>query len=137
MNTDKETPVRPNYEGDGYDNQGNMIYDIWYCPRCGEGYEVDYDDYEYCPKCGQHIDWSIEDNKEITNEDKLKFVILDIENMLGELTKMITLSGRTFDDEISLIHNDIKEIWAIAHDVNMGRLDEVYTELKQMYEECL
>ena len=49
------------YEGDGCDKDGKIIYDTWICPCCGERYEVDYDDYEHCPKCGQVIDWSEED----------------------------------------------------------------------------
>lgn len=47
----------PDYEGDGVDKDGNIIYDTWICPNCGEKYEVDYDVYEYCPKCGQAIQW--------------------------------------------------------------------------------
>lgn len=53
---EKQTPQSPTYEGDGYWN-GQLIYDTWVCPCCGQTYEVDYDNYEYCPKCGQHIDW--------------------------------------------------------------------------------
>ena len=53
----KQIPKKPDYEGDGYDNNGNMIYDTWVCPKCGEEYEVDYDDYKYCPNCGQRLDW--------------------------------------------------------------------------------
>ena len=53
---EKQTPKAPDYEGDGYDNKGELIYDTWICPNCGERYEVDYDDYEHCPKCGQAID---------------------------------------------------------------------------------
>ena len=44
----------PDYEGDGYAD-GQMVYDTWICPNCGEHYEVDYDDYDFCPKCGQRI----------------------------------------------------------------------------------
>lgn len=55
---DKETPMKPNYEGDGFDKDGNVIYDTWICPCCEERYEVDYDDYKYCPNCGQKIDRS-------------------------------------------------------------------------------
>lgn len=40
---------------------GQLVYDTWVCPCCGQSYEVDYDDYEYCPKCGQKIDWSDEE----------------------------------------------------------------------------
>lgn len=53
---DKQKPMKPEYEGDGYAD-GQLVYDTWICPNCGERYEVDYDDYAYCPKCGQAIDW--------------------------------------------------------------------------------
>ena len=45
------------YEGDGYDDSGNLIYDTWICPNCEKDHEVDYDDYDFCPNCGQAIDW--------------------------------------------------------------------------------
>lgn len=54
---DKETAKKPDYEGDGYDDNGEIIYDTWICPNCGKRYEVDYDDYDYCPNCGQKLDW--------------------------------------------------------------------------------
>lgn len=59
----KEKAERPEMYGDGYDPDGNMIYDAWDCPRCGTSYEIDYDHYDYCPNCGQKIDWSGEDEK--------------------------------------------------------------------------
>lgn len=49
---------KPDMEGDGYDDNGELIFDTWICPSCGQRYEIDYDDYEYCPNCGQHIDTS-------------------------------------------------------------------------------
>lgn len=55
---EKTIPKQPNLEGDGYDENGNLIYDTWICPCCEEHYEVDYDNYEHCPKCGQTIDRS-------------------------------------------------------------------------------
>lgn len=55
---EKQMPKKPTYEGDGYDENGNLIYDTWICPCCEEYYEVDYDNYEHCPKCGQAIDGS-------------------------------------------------------------------------------
>lgn len=58
---EKQKPKNPDYEGDGCDKDGKIIYDTWICPSCGERYEVDYDNYEYCPKCGQRIDMSEED----------------------------------------------------------------------------
>lgn len=53
---DKQMPMKPEYEGDGYDDNSNLIYDIWICPNCGKRYEVDYDDYKFCPECGQKIE---------------------------------------------------------------------------------
>lgn len=53
----RRTPTKPYYEGDGYDDKGELIYDTWICPNCGERFEVDYDDYKYCPECGQKLDW--------------------------------------------------------------------------------
>ena len=55
---EKQTPKRPNLEGDGYDTNGNLVYDTWICPNCEKHYEVDYDNYDYCPNCGQKIDWN-------------------------------------------------------------------------------
>lgn len=54
---EKQQPVRVDYEGDGY-SDGQLVYDTWICPNCGQRYEVDYDNYNYCPNCGQHIDLS-------------------------------------------------------------------------------
>lgn len=54
----KEKAERPDVYGDGYDPDGNLIYDTWDCPRCGVSYEIDYDHYDYCPNCGRKIDWS-------------------------------------------------------------------------------
>ena len=51
---EKQTAKRPDYEGDGYAD-GQLVYDTWICPCCGERYEVDYDDYDYCPNCGQKL----------------------------------------------------------------------------------
>ena len=55
---EKQMPKIPNVWGDGYDDKGNMIYDMYSCPNCGKNYEIDYDHYEYCPKCVQHMDKS-------------------------------------------------------------------------------
>lgn len=54
----KQIPQQPDFEGDGYDDSGNLIYDTWICPNCGDRYEVDYEIHQYCPMCGQRIDWS-------------------------------------------------------------------------------
>lgn len=61
---EKQIPKRPHLEGDGYDDNGYMIYDTWICPCCEKHYEVDYDKYEHCPNCGQKIDWSDDDDEE-------------------------------------------------------------------------
>lgn len=58
--SEKATPIRPNYEGDGYDENGNMIYDIAHCPKCEHTFEEGVNDWgsAYCPDCGQRLDWS-------------------------------------------------------------------------------
>ena len=53
-------PNQPDFEGDGYGDDGKIIFDEWLCPCCETRYEVDYDDYKFCPNCGQAIDWSDE-----------------------------------------------------------------------------
>ena len=53
----KQKAKTPDFEADGY-YCGELVYDTWICPGCGEHYEIDYDKHEYCPCCGQRIDWS-------------------------------------------------------------------------------
>lgn len=53
----KQIPEKPHFEGDGYDDSGELIYDTWICPNCGDRYELDYEIHQYCPMCGQRIDW--------------------------------------------------------------------------------
>lgn len=55
---ERQKPKIPDIWGDGCDDEGNIIYDMYNCPNCGKSYEVDYDDYKYCPECGQAIDRS-------------------------------------------------------------------------------
>lgn len=55
---EKQIPKKLDYEGDGYDENGNLIYDTFICPNCGKHYEVDYEEYDFCPECGQALDWS-------------------------------------------------------------------------------
>lgn len=55
---EKQTPKKPDLDGDGYGDDGVLIYDTWICPCCGKRYEIDYEEYDYCPNCGQAIDWS-------------------------------------------------------------------------------
>lgn len=55
---ERQKPQIPNIWGDGCDDSGNVIYDMYDCPNCGKSYEIDYDDYKYCPECGQAVDRS-------------------------------------------------------------------------------
>ena len=59
---EKQIAKKPDIEGDGYDPDGNLVYDTWICPTCGVSYEIDYDKYDYCPSCGQKIDWEAVEN---------------------------------------------------------------------------
>lgn len=54
---EKQVPEKPELQGD---TEGNLVYDMWVCPRCHKRYELEYDDYCYCPACGQRIDWDNE-----------------------------------------------------------------------------
>ena len=56
----KQVPKKPELQGDGYDPEGNLVYDMWVCPCCNKRYELEYDEYCYCPNCGQRIDWGNE-----------------------------------------------------------------------------
>lgn len=56
--TEKQKPKIADIWGDGYDDDGNLVYDTYECPNCGSTYELGYQDYKYCPECGQAIDWS-------------------------------------------------------------------------------
>ena len=53
---EKQQPEQPQLWGDGY-SDGELVYDMWNCPRCNKEYEVDSDRYDYCPNCGQRIAW--------------------------------------------------------------------------------
>lgn len=55
---ERQKPKIPNIWGEGYDEESNLVYDMYNCPNCGKSYEVDYHDYKYCPECGQAIDRS-------------------------------------------------------------------------------
>lgn len=55
---EKQIPKKPNIEGDGYDPEGNFVYDTWISPNCDTEYELEYEEHEYCPKCGELIDWT-------------------------------------------------------------------------------
>lgn len=53
---ERKKPQPPDIWGDGYDKEGNIIYDMYDCPGCGQSYEID-DKYKHCPECGQAINW--------------------------------------------------------------------------------
>ena len=55
---EKQMPKKPDLGGDGYDENGELIYDTGYCPNCRHIFEVDYDATMCCPVCGQALDWS-------------------------------------------------------------------------------
>ncbi len=55
---EKQIPKKPNIYGDGYDNDGNLIYDTYDCPSCHTSYEMEYEKYDCCPSCGQVLDWN-------------------------------------------------------------------------------
>lgn len=52
---EKQKPKIPDIWGDGC-SDGQLVYDSYECPNCGEIYEIDCDRYNYCPNCGQRID---------------------------------------------------------------------------------
>lgn len=54
----KQIPEKPDLEGDGYDENGELIYDTGYCPDCRHVFEVYYDAPKHCPDCGKALDWS-------------------------------------------------------------------------------
>lgn len=56
---EKQIPKELSYEGDGYDDNGELIYDTAFCPSCEKEFEVYYCEHSnYCPNCGQALDWS-------------------------------------------------------------------------------
>ena len=59
---EKQVPKRPDYEGDGYGDDGELVYDIAYCPVCHRCFEYDIGEWgnEHCA-CGQALDWSTEE----------------------------------------------------------------------------
>lgn len=56
---EKQMSKKPDYEGDGYDENGNLIYDYAKCPICGHDFEEGINDWGcgYCSDCGQKLDW--------------------------------------------------------------------------------
>lgn len=54
---EKQIPQQPDLEGDGY-SDGELVYDTGICPRCRQGYEIEYHMPKHCENCGQALDWS-------------------------------------------------------------------------------
>lgn len=54
---EKQIPEEPELEADGYDDDGNLIYEYGYCPDCRHEFEIAYDSPDYCPDCGKHLKW--------------------------------------------------------------------------------
>lgn len=55
---ERQIAKKPDIEGDGYDENGELIYDTGFCPNCRHEFEIYYDATKYCPNCGQKLDWS-------------------------------------------------------------------------------
>lgn len=58
---EKQIPKKPDLWGDGYDENGTLVYDNAICPNCGnDDFEYDINNWgcKYCPDCGQALDWS-------------------------------------------------------------------------------
>jgi hypothetical protein len=55
---ERNTPRRPDYEGDGYAD-GHLVYDTAYCPECRHRFEEGVNDWgsAFCSDCGQALDW--------------------------------------------------------------------------------
>jgi len=54
---EKQIPRAVFYEGDGYAD-GEMVYDVAYCPACDACFEDGYNwEVNFCPNCGQRLDW--------------------------------------------------------------------------------
>lgn len=44
-------------EGDGYDPEGNIVWDTFECTNCGEEHYADGEPtWDYCPQCGAKMD---------------------------------------------------------------------------------
>ena len=44
-------------EGDGYDPDGNIVWDTFECSNCGEEHYADGEPtWDYCPECGARMD---------------------------------------------------------------------------------
>lgn len=57
----KRIPKQVELKGDGYDPDGNLVYDFGYCPNpdCAQTFEENDENWQcnYCPNCGQALIW--------------------------------------------------------------------------------
>lgn len=96
---ERQIPKIPNIWGDGYDNEGNMIYDMYDCPNCGKSYEMECEEYKYCPECGQHIKCgsgteepktaNMEHSGRYYEDDIFQKIISDLDRKIGTQLKII------------------------------------------------
>ena len=54
---DKQIPQVPQIWGDGY-SDGELVYDMYDCPSCGNSFELYYEQTKCCKECGQRFDWT-------------------------------------------------------------------------------
>ena len=68
-NDDKQIPKQVELMGDGYDPDGNLVYDYAQCPNCQRAFEETDDSWNcgYCPCCGQALNWWGDEEGESTN----------------------------------------------------------------------
>lgn len=79
----RSTAVRPDYWGDGYDDEGNLIYDQAKCPECGHDFEYNINDWgsPFCPDCGKALDWS-EYEEEAEEEEVINYTYEEVLEIL-------------------------------------------------------
>lgn len=54
---DKTKALTPTLWGDGY-SDGELVYDMYNCPNCGNSFELYYEQTKCCKECGQRFDWT-------------------------------------------------------------------------------
>lgn len=101
----RSTAVRPEYWGDGYDDEGNLVYDQAKCPECGHDFEYNINDWgsPFCPDCGKALDWSeyeeydkepLTDEQVIQNLERgLEIGIFDNEHIRNAISSIKRLTG--------------------------------------------
>ena len=128
IDADKQKPMKPDYEGDGYADDGKLVYDTWICPNCGKRYEVDYDDYAYCPKCGRAID--LNERRSDDNSDMELSKYNSYPEFMEEMTEeswndFFTYcierveSRQAYKSSIYEMHEDLRIFW-IKEDRGLG-----------------